>query len=190
MKPLILVLVLLGPLAYGKDNADKYQLGTYVTPAAVSDGTVTNTVDCGPTSLGSSVCSGGVYANGVVVYRIQVRDGVWFLETFRQAEDSQFRRMTGEEPARLKAEKRNPLDLLANGDRVLFRVETHKKLGGTERDISIPFADNPNKEAKFVGTFRPAVVLAPRKPESDNVQAMCNAQKLSLELERQFCVAQ
>jgi hypothetical protein len=173
MKLLILVVLFaFAPLLHAKDNSDKYRVGVYLTAAAVSDGTLTDNFDCGPTTPGSTVCSGGIHDNGVTVYRVQVPDGIWFLETFRQTEDSSFRRTFAEEPVHIKTEKQNPLDLLANGDRVLFRVETHRKLNGTETDISIPFADNPNKEAKFVGIFRPAVVATrPRAAQSDNVQA-------------------
>jgi hypothetical protein len=84
-------------------------------------------------------------------------------------------------------EKENPLDFLKNGERVVFRVETHKKLLGVETDIFVPFADNPNKETKFVGTFFPHILPEKPSPPSDNVRAMCDAHKLSPELERQFC---
>jgi hypothetical protein len=177
----------LGSLAYGKDKSDTYQLGTYVTSVAVSDGTTSDNIRCGDGSLGTTVCSGGVQANGVTVYQIQVDGGVWYVETDRQVADSMARRVFNSEPVHFKGEGLNPLDLLKAGDKVLFRIETHKKIGGTETDIYIPFASNPDKEAKFVGAFHPAVVpAAPARP-SDNVRAMCDAHKLSPELEKQLC---
>jgi hypothetical protein len=179
--------VAFGSTAYAKDKSSTYQLGTYITSSAVADGTITDNFDCGTRTLGSTVCSGGVYANQVIVYRVQVADGVWFLETEREANDSSARNVLGDQPFHFKGEKQNPLDLLKNGDRVIFRVETHKKLFGVDTDIFIPFADNPTKEAKFVGTFAPATVPVKPSPQSDNVRAMCDSHKLSPELEKQFC---
>jgi len=179
----------MGFLGYGKDKSNTYQLGTYITSAAVSDGTTSNNIRCGDGSLGTTVCSGGVQANGMMVYQIQVDDGVWSVVTERQASDSMTRRVLNSEPLHFKAERANPLDLLKGGDRVLFRVERHRKLVGAETDIYIPFADNPDKEAKFVGVFHPAMVAAPPARPSDNVRAMCDAHKLSPELEKQLCSA-
>lgn len=174
-------------LAYGTDKSGTYQLGTYLTASAVSDGTVTDNFNCGSETLGSTVCSGGIHANGVIVYRIKVPGGVWSLETMRQAEDSAQRRILGDEPLHFKSEKENPLDLLKNGDKVLFRVEEPRKLLGVEVDVFVPFADNPNKEAKFVGSFISDVLPVRPKSPSDNVRAMCDAHKLSPELEKQLC---
>jgi hypothetical protein len=57
-----------------------------------------------------------------------------------------------------------------------------------EEHLYIPFADNPNKEVDFLGTFVPdSVAPSPQRP-SDNVRAMCDARKLSPELEKQFCI--
>jgi hypothetical protein len=176
--------------AYGKDNAANYKIGIYVSAVALSDGTTTNTISCGfPATFGSTVCSGGVYANGVVSYRLHVDTGTWLLETERQAQDSMFRRTFNEEPSHFKKEKPNPLDLLKNGDKVLFRVETHRKLNGVENDILIPFADDPSREARFVGAFIPAVATPRASTPTDNVRAMCDAHKLSPELEKQYCAA-
>jgi allophanate hydrolase subunit 1 len=50
-------------------------------------------------------------------------------------------RNLGMTPTHFKSEKTNPLDLLKPGDRVLFRVERHKKLLGVEADMYVPFAD-------------------------------------------------
>jgi hypothetical protein len=173
-------------LAHSRDKSNSYQLGIYIAANAVADNTSTDTTRCN-TDVGAAVCSGGVRFNQVIIYQIQVPDGVWHLETYRQAEDSMARSNLGFEPTHLKSEKANPLDLLKNGDKVLFRVEEHRKLLGVETDILIPFADNPNKEAKFVGTFVSAVVPEQAKPPSDNVRAMCDAHKLSPDLEKQLC---
>jgi hypothetical protein len=176
----------LSALVHGRDKSNHYQLGIYISANAVADNTSTNTTRCN-TDVGSTVCSGGVRFNQVIIYQIQAHDGVWQLETYRQAEDSMARSKLGFEPTHLKSDKANPLDLLENGDKVLFRVEEHRRLLGVETDILIPFADNPNKEAKFIGTFVPAVVPEQAKPPSDNVRAMCDAHKLSPDLEKQLC---
>jgi hypothetical protein len=178
----------LSPVAHGADKSDKYQMGTFVSAGAVSDGTVTDNFNCGDQSLGgSTVCSGGVRANGVMSYQVRVAGGTWSLETYREALDSAMRQTFGQQPTHFKSEKQNPLDLLKNGDRVLFRVEQHRKLRGVEEHVYIPFADNPNKEVDFLGNFLPDVAPARPQPPSDNVRAMCEAQKLSPELEKQFC---
>ena len=170
-----------------KDKSGMYQLGTYTTANLAQDGTTTNNIHCGDGSIGGTVCSGGVNVNAVTIYTIKVDDGIWSLETDRQAGDAMTRRVLGEEPLHLKAEKQNLLDLLKNGDKVLFRIEKHKKLLGTEIDIFVPFADRPNKEAKFVATFVPYVKSAQPTIPTDNVRAMCDAHKLSPELEKKFC---
>jgi hypothetical protein len=114
------------------------------------------------------------------------------LETARQAEDAQMRRIFNDEPLHFKREKSNPLDLLKTGDAVLFRVVHRKTLiGGGYDEIYIPFADNPNKEAKFEAWFDPKTNLPVKPaPVSDNVKAMCDAHKLSPELEKQYCTQQ
>ncbi len=170
-----------------KDKSSMYRQGTYITASLAADGTTTNNITCGDSGIGGTVCSGGVKANAVAIYRVKVDDGIWFLETDRQVKDSMDRRLFNDEPLHFKKEKENPLDLLKNGDKVLFRVERHKKIGGTDINIFIPFADKPDKEAKFFGTFVPS--LTPTQPArpSDNVRAMCDAHKLSPELEKQFC---
>lgn len=167
-------------------KADTYQLGTYVLRTVASDGTTTNDVSCGPT-LGSTTCSGGIHQNGFTVYRVQVPNGVWELVTYQQASDSSARKIFNITPTHFRAEKPNPLDFLKPSDKVLFRVEKHKKLLGTETDVLIPFADNPNKEAKFIGSFHPTALPDQPKQPSDNVKAMCDAHKLSPELEKQLC---
>ncbi len=178
----------LSPVAHGADKSDKYQMGIFVSAGAVSDGTVTDNFNCGDESLGgSTVCSGGVRANGVLFYQVRVAGGTWSLETYRDALDSAMRQTFGQQPTHFKSERQNPLDLLKNGDRVLFRVEQHRKLRGVEEHLYIPFADNLNKEVDFLATFVPdSVAPSPQRP-SDNVRAMCDAHKLSPELEKQFC---
>jgi hypothetical protein len=182
------ILVAFGPMAHANDKSSTYQLGTYIASSAVGDGTITDNFNCGsPSFTGTTVCSGGVADNQVMIYRIRVAQGIWSLETYRQASDSAVRQTFGDQPPHLMHEKENPLDFLKNGERVVFRVETHKKLLGVETDIFVPFADNPNKETKFVGTFFPHILPEKPSPPSDNVRAMCDAHKLSPELERQFC---
>jgi len=181
------ILAMCTTTASAKDKSSQYQQGTYITANLAADGTTTNNITCGDGGIGGTVCSGGVNVNTVAIYRMKVDDGVWSLETYQQATDATMRRMFNEEPLHFKKEKENPLDLLKNGDKVLFRVERHKKIGGTEVDIFIPFADKPDKEAKFVATFVPSLTPAQPTRPTDNVQAMCNAHKLSPELEKKFC---
>jgi hypothetical protein len=176
----------------GKDKSNTYQMGTYLTTSIVSDGTITDSFFCGDSNPlnGHTVCGGGIESNSVAVYRVQVANGVWRLETARQAQDAAVRRMLYDEPLHFKREKSNPLDLLKNRDAVLFRVVHHKALfGGGWDEIYIPFADNPNKEARFEAWFDPTVSPLKPQPASDNVKAMCNAHKLSPELDRQYCTA-
>jgi hypothetical protein len=106
--------------------------------------------------------------------------------TERLAEDVRISKASGD-PVHFKKEKPNLLDALKPGDRVMFRVEYHRKLDGTEKDVFIPKADDPNKEEKFIGTFTPALAPMQPKPSLDNVRAMCDAHKLSPELEKQLC---
>jgi membrane-associated protease RseP (regulator of RpoE activity) len=120
---------------------------------------------------------------------MKTNDGVWTLETYRQAEDTTARKWIGD-PVHFKKEKPNLLDALKPGDRVMFRVEYHRKLNGTEKDVFIPKADDPNKEEKFIGSFLPAVVPSvPQKP-TDNVKAMCDSGKLTPELQARYCQQQ
>lgn len=170
------------------DKSNQYQQGTYITANLAADGTTTNNITCGNGGIGGTVCSGGVNVNAVTIYKIKVDDGVWSLETDRQATDAAMRRVLNSEPVHFKKEKPNPLDFLKNGDRVLFRMERHKKIAGTEIDIFIPFADKPDKEAKFIASL--ASSTTPTQPirPSDNVEAMCNAHRLSLNWKRSFAV--
>ena len=166
------------------DKSKDYQVGTYVSATSVGDGTITSTVHGDGTTV-----AGDVYGNHVRVYAIRVSDGTWYVETMRQAEDSSARNW-GMTPTHLKSEKPNPLDSLKNGDKVMFRLEKHKKLvGGPETDMYIPFADNPAKEVGFVTRFVPDVSpTQPTKP-TDNVKAMCDSGRLSPELHKQYCEA-
>ncbi len=61
-------------------------------------------------------------------------------------------------------------------------------MNGVETSIFIPYADNPDKEFRFIGYFTPSVSPAspPDKP-TDNVKTMCDAHKLAPELEKQYC---
>jgi hypothetical protein len=166
-----------------KNKSDTYQLGSYLGFENVADGTMTDNFHCGSPSLGPTTCSGGARLNGVAVYQIQVADGVWHVETMRQSMDTTMRQI-GMTPSHFKAEKENPLDLLKIDDKVIFRVEKVRK----NTFVFVPFANNPNKEERFIGFFHPSAVPAAQpKPPSDNVKAMCEAHKLSPELEKQLC---
>ena len=187
MKSAALLLTLTIPIlpAYGNDHSADYQMGTFVSSSVATDGTLTNTLHGDGTTI-----AGSVYANQIAVYTIKVPAGHWELNTYTQNKDSMLRGM-GMTPMHLKAEKDNPLNALKGGERVLFRVEKHKKLNGVETSVYIPFAGNPDKEFHFIGYFfpdapPPSLVAKP----TDNVKAMCDAHKLSPELERQYCVAQ
>ncbi|HET9743764.1 MAG TPA: hypothetical protein VFQ00_13525 [Terriglobales bacterium] len=144
----IVSLILLGQ-SFAKDKSNDYQMGTFVKATAVRDGTITSTIRGDGTTV-----AGDVYRNHVGIYLIRVANRTWYLETERQAGDSMLRNL-GQTPTHFKSEKPNPLDSLKNGDKVLFRLERHRKLNGTETDVYIPFADNPKKEAKFVASFVP-----------------------------------
>src|SRR5260370_6907098 len=169
--------------AFAKDHSNDYRVGTFVSATAVADGTITNTLHGDGTTV-----AGDGYANHVGVYRIKVADGTWFVTTLSQAQDSMLRGM-GMTPEHFKSEKANPLDGLKNGDKVLFRLHERRYLNGKFTLMAIPYADNPKKEVEFSTRFEPDV--APSKPErpTDNVKAMCDAHKLSPELEKQLCVA-
>jgi hypothetical protein len=176
-----LLLLALVPSFAQKDKSKDYQVGIFVSAAAVSDGTITNTLHGDGTTV-----AGDVYTNHVGVYAIKVDDGTWFVETTRQALDSKMRGW-GMTPSHLTSEKPNPLDFLKNGDKVMFRLEKHKKIGGTETDMYIPFADNPKKEVAFVTRFEPnAPPQQPTKP-TDNVKAMCESGRLSAALQKKYC---
>jgi hypothetical protein len=168
--------------AFAKDHSGEYQMGTFILSSVAQDGTITSTLHGDGTTT-----AGSVYANQIAIYKIQVADGIWLLNTYTQNKDSMIRNM-GMTPMHLKSEKSNPLDALKDGDRVLFRVEKHHLLNGVETSIFIPYADNPDKEFRFIGYFTPSALPAslPAKPV-DNVKAMCEAHKLSPELEKQYC---
>lgn len=188
MKHILIASILLAGVLSAKDKSSTYQMGVFGGSEAARDGTMTSDFNCGARSLGSTVCNGGARLNQVTVYQIQVDGGFWTVETLRQARDTNVRRIMRTEPTHFRAEEPNPLDLLKNGDRVLYRVERHKKLLGVEIDIFIPFADNPSKEARFVGSLTlTETATATVRPASDNVRAVCDAHLMSPALEKQIC---
>jgi hypothetical protein len=78
---------------------------------------------------------------------------VWSLETGRQSHDAEVRTVLHREPLHFKPEKSNPLDLLVDGNVVLFRVVQHRTLiGGGYDDIFIPFADRLERLEIEVGS--------------------------------------
>lgn len=182
---LILALALFPALvSFAGNKGDEYQVGTFLSASAVADGTITSTLHGDGTTV-----AGGVYSNQVGLYSIKVPGGIWSVETKRQAEDSWMRNM-GWTPTHFTSEKQNPLDFMKNGDKVIFRVEKHKKLVGSETDVYVPFADKPDKEVTFVGTFKPDTVQAPAVPSSSsNVKAVCDSGRLSPEVYKQICDA-
>jgi hypothetical protein len=187
MKLITLLLIagtLAAPASASSDKSASYQMGTFESSSVATDGTITSTLHGDGTTV-----AGSVYENHVGVYILKVADGYWHLETYTQNKDSMLRQM-GMTPIHFKAEKDNPLDILKGGERVLFRVENHRKLNGVETSVYIPFADNPNKEFHFIGYFHPDTTPAQPQKASDNVKAMCDAHKLSPELERQYCTEQ
>jgi hypothetical protein len=185
MKTAMLILLLVvGTLSFAKDK--DYQIGSYLGHGSALDGTYTNNVQCHDNIGAGFTCAGDSGFNQVTLYKIKSEDGIWILETYRQALDTTARKWVGE-PVHLKSEKSNLLDALKSGDRVMFRVERHRKIGGTETDVFIPRADNPNKEEKNVGDFVPAVApVVPVKP-TDNIKAMCESGKLTPEQKTQLC---
>jgi len=188
MKHLFALIVLL-PLAlagsaFAKDHSGDYQMGTFLSATAVSDGTITSTLHGDGTTV-----AGDVYANQIGIYRIKVPDGTWHVTTLTQTQDSMIRGM-GMTPTHFKSEKANPLDGLKNGDKVLFRLHERHYLNGKFTLMAIPYADKPNKEVEFSTRFVPdAAPLKPEKP-TDNVKAMCDSGKLSAELKAQYCGVQ
>ena len=71
------VLVLISAPASGldKDTSGDYQIGTYVTVAAVHDGTFTDTINCIP-GVNGTACSGDAGFNQVAIYQVTVSDGI------------------------------------------------------------------------------------------------------------------
>jgi hypothetical protein len=186
---LLVLWLLMAPASPAKDKAATYQEGTFLSKGIFSDGTTTDYSVCGSDS--TPTCNLKFVNNKVIQYKVQVTDGTWKLETYTEATDSTLRQY-GMTPMHFKSEKTNPLDLLHNGDKFLFRLENHRKLNGVETDVYIPFADNPNKEARYVGWFTPNVVKPPQPSDrpTNNVRAMCDAHKLTPALEKQFCGTQ
>lgn len=179
-----LLLLTFVPCFAKKDKSNDYQLGTYVSTDLFNDGTLTDTTRGDGTTI-----AGNVHANHVIEYKIKVDDGTWYVVTMTQAVDSTMRNL-GTTPFHLKAEKLNLLDFLKNGEKVMFRLERHRKIGGTETDMYIPFADRPDKEVEFVARFVPDVTPTPTSTKpTDNVKAMCNSGRLSPELQKRYCEA-
>lgn len=181
---LLIASTLAAPANASNDKSASYRMGTFESSSVAADGTITNGLYGDGTTI-----AGSVYQNHVGVYILKVADGDWHLETYTQNKDSMIRQM-GMTPLHFKAEKNNPLDVLKGGERVLFRVENHRMLNGVETSVYIPFADNPNKEFHFIGYFYPDTIPAQPQKATDNVKAMCDARKLSPELEKQYCAEQ
>jgi len=179
----LITLTIAAPTLFAKDKSADYQMGIFTTGSLTADGTVTGNIR----SLDGTTIAGGYNPNYVKIYTVRTADGFWSLEPRQEAVDARVRNQ-GFTATHLGKEKANPLDGLKSGDKVLFRVEHRHMLIGTETTIFIPYADNPNKEVKFVGSFAPfnPPAAQPQKA-TDNVKAMCNAGKLSPELQKQYC---
>jgi hypothetical protein len=76
------------------------------------------------------------------------------------------------------------------GIRILRARSKHQKINGVEISVYIPYADKLDKEFHFIGYFYPDTTPSQPQKASDNVKAMCDAHKLSPELEKQYCVEQ
>jgi len=180
--------LLVTTVSFAKDK--DYQIGTYLGRGSASDGTYTNDVHCIDKALGGFTCSGDSGFNYVNLYRVKTDDGVWVLETYRQATDTMARKWVGE-AVHLKSEKPNLLDALKPGDRVMFRIQRVKKLNGTDIEVYIPRADDPNKkEERFIGEFRSSVLPPVAAKPTDNVKAMCESGKLTPEQQAKLCQPQ
>jgi hypothetical protein len=172
-----------GP-SHAKGHSD-YIKGTYLGRSEVQDGTYTNAINCG-SEPGSYTCAGAAGFNSLTEYHVKTDDGIWTLETHRQVTDSTMCHLAMT-PAHFRREKPNLLDDMKPGGVLLFRVEYHRKIGGTETDVYIPRADNPSKEDKFVGSFVPNIAPPVAAKPADNVKALCDSGKLSPELQAQYC---
>jgi len=182
----IFVLTIAPLLGKNKDNSNAYQVGTYLSASAVEDATFTDNIYCGTGGFGGTTCAGSAEFNSVGVYRIGVPDGVWQIESFREAKDSTVRQF-GLTPLHFRDES-NPLAGLKSGDKVMFRIDTGKNgLFRSATFIYVPNPANPGKETKFIATFFPFVVAAVAQKPTDNVKAMCESRKLSPELQKQYC---
>jgi hypothetical protein len=181
MNLVALALTLVSMAAFPKDKPKDYQVGVLEIQTAVADGTITDTLHGDGTTV-----AGNVYANYLKQYRIKVEGGTYVVVPLDEAQDSMLRSM-GMTPLHFKKEKDNPLDVLKSGDKVMFRLYEHHYVNGKRTEMAIPYADNPNKEFKFVATFVPNVApIAPEKP-TDNVRAMCASGKLTADQQKQFC---
>ena len=182
-KKVFLLLLLVG-LAHAKDRAG-YVKGTYLGNQLGADGTYTNAIRCG-SGPGPYTCTGSAGFNTINTYYVKTDEGTWMLQTLRQVVDSTMRQHQFT-PRHFTREKPNLLDDMKPGGELLFRVEHHRKIGGTDIEVYIPRADNPSKEDKFIGSFMPNVTAPePAKP-ADNIKALCDSHKLSPELEAQYC---
>jgi hypothetical protein len=182
-------LALAGPVSAKdhKDHSNDYKMGTFDSSVFLADGSLTNTLK----SFDGETIGGGVSKNYVHFYRIRVEGGTWRVITKNQADDSRMRNELGMTPQHFKPEKPNPLDGLKNGDKVLFRLhEWHSLVGGKGWYMSIPYADNPNKEVTFEADFYPDVAASKPEKPTDNVKAMCESGKLSAALKAQYCGAE
>ena len=90
----------------------------------------------------------------------------------------------------LKGERPNVFDSLKRWDKLTFRTEPDRRIGGLKNSflVYIPRADDPSKEDRFDAEFMPRP--SPTPESADNVKAMCGAHRFTPEQERQYCVNQ
>jgi hypothetical protein len=188
LKITIRVLVVLGffiSIASAKDKSNDYEMGVYQFADVVADGTTTNNIQCGDPAIftGAVVCGGGIYENSETTHTIKVDGGTWVVETRREFDDSQMRKIFHDTSLHLRHEV-DPLVGLHTGDKVLFRIGDQRKHNA---DIYVPLPTNPGKETKYLAWFHSDSEPTPGAPKTDNVKAMCDSHKLSPELEKKYC---
>jgi hypothetical protein len=153
MKNVVAVLAILmiaGTSAASARNHADYQTGTFIGVRDVDDGTFTDTLFGDGTTV-----AGSIYRNQISIYRIDVADGWWILEAAAEANDVEMR-SRGATALHLRPGKANPLDTLKAGEKVLFRVERHRKLNGVETHLYVPRDNKCDKDADFIAWFRRA----------------------------------
>jgi hypothetical protein len=176
----LLFVVMLAPAAgLGKEKGKppEYVEGTFAGKDAVKDGTWEDTVHCGG-SYGTT-CSGGVYDNYVLEYRVRLVRATLVLEMLRDADDTASREL-GAPVFHFRAAK-DPLSGLREGDTVRLRDIKGTHFGRPE--VALPLGDG--KEAKYV------VVRVEQDAEqrrlAEQLKQTCVSGRLSPELQAKYC---
>jgi hypothetical protein len=144
---------------------------------AVRDGTWEDTVRRG-SSYGTR-CSGGVYDNYVIEYRVRLVRATLVLEMLRDADDTVSRELAAP-TVHFRAPK-DPLSGPREGDTVRLRDIKGTHLGRPE--VALPLGDG--KEAKYV------VVRVEQDAEqrrlAEQLKQVCESGRLSPELQAKYC---